>query len=218
MGFDSIDFWIAHLHPDWATDEHLKCAKELLEKHQLTPISMAGGFGQTADELVGFCRVASSIGCEMLGGGLPFWHKDPDSCISILKEYGIKWAFENHPNEKTAEDVINIIGNRDEDLVGVACDTGWFGTNACDGPAALRELAPRLMHIHLKDVREAGQHRTCQLGDGVVNIPACVEVLQQVGYTGPIAIEHEPEEYDPNPEVEASLKLLRSWLQNPCAV
>ncbi len=212
LGFSYLDIWIAHLHPCWATDEHVAIACDVLKQNQLTPLSLAGGFGSTLEQLEGFCRLASSVGAGILAGGMPVWHSDRAGCIRLLRQYGIKWAFENHPNEKTAEDVIAIIGEEDMDIVGVACDTGWFGTNDCDANEALRKLAPRLMHLHLKDVREAGQHRTCQLGDGVVGIEACVETLREIGYQGPIGIEHEPEEYDPTEEVRESLRLLKSWM------
>jgi len=212
LGFAYIDIWIAHLHPVWATEEHVQIAKEALKTHNLTPLSLAGGFGSSVEQLEGFCRLASSLGAGILAGGMPAWHEHRDSCVSVLREYGIKWAFENHPMEKTAEDVYDIIGHEDTDVVGVACDTGWFGTNDCDATEALRKLAPRLMHVHLKDVREPGQHRTCQLGDGVVGIPACVQTLKDIGYQGPIGIEHEPEDYDPTEELRASLHLLNTWM------
>lgn len=214
LGFEAVDIWNAHLHPEWATDEHVNLARALLEKHQLRVFSTAGGFGTTPEELEGFCKVAKALGAEMLAGGMPLYQADRSSAVRLLRQYGLKWAFENHPNEKTAEDVFAVIGTGDEDVIGVACDTGWFGTNDCDATEALRKLAPRLMHIHLKDVREPGQHRTCALGDGVVGIEACVDTLREIGYTGPIAIEHEPEHYDPMPEVAESLSRLKGWMNN----
>lgn len=213
LGFTAVDVWIAHLHPSFATEEHLSAARDLLEKHGLPVFSIAGGFGRTAEELKGYCEIAKAIGAPVLAGGMPFWLKDRATAVSLLRDYNLKWAFENHPNERTPADVMAIIGEEDADIVGVACDTGWFGTNACSAPAALRELAPRLFHVHLKDVMEAGQHRTCRLGDGVVDIPACVDALRESGYSGPIAIEHEPEDHDPSRECAESLERLGNWMR-----
>jgi sugar phosphate isomerase/epimerase len=58
--------------------------------------------------------------------------------------------------------------------------------------------------VHLKDIRAAGAHDTCALGDGIVDIADCLAALQEIGYRGVISIEHEPEHYDPYPEVVLS--------------
>lgn len=211
-GFEAVDLWIAHLHPEWASDEHLCVACELLNKHELKVFSLAGSFGENPETLADFCRVAHAVGAQMLAGSIGFWRTDRPAVIDVLRAHRMKWAFENHPDEKTAQDVLDMIGTGDEDMVGVACDTGWFGTNDCDALVALRELAPRLMHIHLKDVREVGQHRTCSLGEGIVGIEAVVKTLRELGYGGPIGIEHEPESYDPTEEIRQSHTRLKAWM------
>ena len=72
--------------------------------------------------------------------------------------------------------------------------------------------APRLVHLHLKDVLAPGGHETCRYGAGCVQIEQCVEMLKQVGYIGGISVEHEPEHYDPTEDCQASLALLQAWL------
>jgi sugar phosphate isomerase/epimerase len=37
-------------------------------------------------------------------------------------------------------------------------------------------------------------------------------VLQEIGYSGPITVEHEPEYYDPTREIAESLRMLKGWL------
>jgi sugar phosphate isomerase/epimerase len=39
-----------------------------------------------------------------------------------------------------------------------------------------------------------------------------VKTLVELGYTGGISIEHEPEHYNPNEDVAASLVLVKEWL------
>jgi sugar phosphate isomerase/epimerase len=46
-----------------------------------------------------------------------------------------------------------------------------------------------------------------------VPIERCVRVLQQLGYSGSITVEHEPEHYDPSEEIAANLRLLKGWLR-----
>jgi sugar phosphate isomerase/epimerase len=67
--------------------------------------------------------------------------------------------------------------------------------------------------VHLKDVRTVGVHDTCALGDGIVPVQRCVEVLRAAGYAGAYSVEHEPESYDPTEEVAISAARLRAWLE-----
>ncbi|NBD37421.1 MAG: TIM barrel protein [Verrucomicrobia bacterium] len=214
LGFDRIDIWTAHLNPAWAGEEHLAIARKLLEERGLKVMSLAGGFGDGLDGLAASCRTAKAVGAEMLAGGLPVYGEQPEEVLAVLRDHDITWAFENHPDEKSVADVHKVVGANPPANVGVACDTGWFGTNGVDAAAALRELAPICRQIHLKDVREAGRHRTCALGEGVVDIPACVEALRETGYTGPIAIEHEPESYNPVEEIRLSRQRLQEWMRS----
>ena len=97
-------------------------------------------------------------------------------------------------------------------MIGFCVDTGWFGTHNYDAVAALRVLAPRLFHVHLKDVLAPGAHDTCRYGRGCVPIEACVRTLVDLGYTGGISIEHEPDHYNPNEDVVANLAMVKAWL------
>src|SRR5690606_27443983 len=100
----------------------------------------------------------------------------------------------------------------DADVIGATVDTGWIGTHGTDAVQALEQLAPRLFHIHLKDVLAAGGHDTCRYGRGVVPVRACVETLKRVGYTGAISVEHEPEHFDPTEDLVANRMMLAEWL------
>jgi L-ribulose-5-phosphate 3-epimerase len=132
--------------------------------------------------------------------------------VALLREYGLHLALENHP-EKNPVELLAKLGSGDDDLFGVAVDTGWFGTQGYDAAQAIHELGPRVFHVHLKDVRAAGAHQTCRFGQGIVPLEACVQALHTIGYTGTISVEHEPETFDPTEDCVASAALLRTWLQ-----
>jgi L-ribulose-5-phosphate 3-epimerase len=55
-------------------------------------------------------------------------------------------------------------------------------------------------------------HETCLLGEGIADIPGCLKALQDIGYTGPISIEHEPEDFNPLKECRISLQRLQKWM------
>jgi L-ribulose-5-phosphate 3-epimerase len=212
MGFSSLDLWHAHLDQSWASGEHIAIANDLLAKHNLTVTSLASGFGNTVEEFARTCRLAAALNVPVLGGGSPLLQTERAAVVNLLREHGIVLGYENHP-EKTPGKVLSKLGDGDEDVVGVALDTGWFGTQDYDAAKAVAELEGRLFHIHLKDVLAAGAHDTCRFGRGVVPVRSCVETLQRLGYTGPICVEHEPEHFDPTEDVIASREMLEAWLK-----
>lgn len=212
MGFDAIDIWLAHLHWRWATPEHIAIARDLLAQHNLTVTSLAGGFGATRDEFAAACKLAVAMGTDILGGSSPFAATERATAVAILKETGVKLALENHPAEKTAGDMLAKIGDGGDGAIGTAVDTGWWGTHGYDAARAIRELAPHVMHVHLKDVLAPGGHVTSRYGRGCVPVEECVRVLGEIGYHGDIGVEHEPDDYDPTADCIENLRMLRGWL------
>jgi len=223
LGFDAFDIWNAQLNRAWATQEHLAAARDLLKGRAITVPTMAGDFGATLDELRSVCRVAKAVGASILSGGTPLLSQRRGELVSELRRQRLRLAVENHA-DRTPEELLGRLGDGDEDVVGVAADTGWFGTQGYDAARALDALAGRLFHVHMKDVkaRRAQKtgfqlidmgHETCRLGAGIVPVAECARVLRRRGYAGPIAIEHEPEDSDPGEDCRASLVYLRRLLE-----
>ncbi|HEX4208375.1 MAG TPA: sugar phosphate isomerase/epimerase family protein [Ktedonobacteraceae bacterium] len=215
LGFRALDLWMAHLNWQWATSEHITIATQLLTKHQLTVTSLAGFFGSTREEFEATCRIATAVGTNILGGGTALLESDRPTTVATLKHYGVKLALENHPQEKTARDMLSKIGDGADGSIGTAIDTGWYATNGYDAVRAIEELAGSIIHVHLKDVLAPGAHETCRYGRGCVDIPSCIQALRHIGYDGAYSIEHEPELFDPSEDCVAMLAQLHAWLRNP---
>ncbi len=221
LGFASIDLWCAHLHWRWATLEHVEIARRLLGKHGLAVRSYAAWVMGGAENLHGACRLCAALDIPYFVGNCELFATDRAAAVAILREHGVGYAIENHP-EKSAAEIRGRLGIGDEDVVGVGLDTGWCGTAGWDALAAVRELGPRLFAVHLKDVKARRTektglefvdmgHETCRLGDGIVPIRAVVEELRGMGFSGSIGIEHEPETHDPSAEVRDSRERVESW-------
>lgn len=211
LGFDAIDLWLGVLHPSWATPDHIEIANNLLKHCGFRVVSLAGGFGSTRDEFEAACSLAQNFDTAILGGNTELLRTDRAYVIGMLRERGLKLGIENHP-EKNPDEILAKIGDDGWDVIGTAVDTGWYGTQGYDAAKAIIQLDKHLVHIHLKDVRQAGAHETCRFGEGCVPVKRCVEVLLELGYTGPISIEHEPELFDPSADIKASLQLLKEWM------
>jgi sugar phosphate isomerase/epimerase len=211
LGFDAIDLWSAHLNGSWATEQHVAIARALLARHSLTVISLAGGFGSTIGELDGFCRLATGLDAPLLGGRTDLVETDRKRALRLLRSHGLRLGIENHP-EATPAEVIARIGG-DADVLGTVVDTGWWATMGHDPVQAIEELAPHVLHVHLKDVRREGlPHETCRWGDGIVDVEACVRKLLELGYDGALEVEHEPEHEDPTAACREMLAMLQGWL------
>lgn len=213
LGFEAVDLWLAILHPSWATETHIRVARDLLEKYELPVVSLAGWFGAERAEFDAVCRLAKQMDCTILGGMTSLIQTDRAYVIDKLKREGLRLGLENHP-EKTPEEMLAQIGDDSGGVIGTAVDTGWYGTQGYDAAQAIERLRDHLVHVHLKDVREAGGHETCAFGDGCVPLERCVQTLRQIGYEGPVCVEHEPETYDPTDEIRVSLETLKGWLAN----
>ena len=197
LGFDAVDVWGAHLSPDWASDEHVDIAVDALRRHGLTVTTYATWVGPSNIERS--CELALALGTSLLGGG---FSGEPEELAPVLEKYDVRLGIENHP-EKTPAEVLAKI-ERGGGRFGATVDTGWWGTQGYDAARAIEELGEHVWHVHLKDVLALGEpHETCRWGDGIVPIDECLRALQRIGYTGAIAIEHEPETFDPTDDVRA---------------
>jgi sugar phosphate isomerase/epimerase len=217
MGFEFIDIWEAHLHPNWATAEHIAMARDLLAKYGFSVSSLAGWMGSTAGEFEARCRLAAALNCPVLGGSTSLLSKDRTFTIAKLQEYDLKLGIENHPGTSGTADILALIGNDAQGRIGATVDTGWFATYGFDAALAIAELHPYVFHVHLKDVlapTKPEDHRTVRYGQGIVPLERCVQVLQEMGYDGGISVEHEPGLSDPTEDVVASLAMLEGWLGN----
>ena len=207
LGFDTIDLWGAHLHPDWATAEHVAVAQELLARHGLRVSSFAAWVGPGTIERA--CELATAIGTSVIGAGAS---GDLRELVPALREHGVTLAIENHP-ERTPGEVLDKIAQGDGTFAATV-DTGWWATQGYDPARAIEELGEHVRHVHLKDVRAVGEpHETCRWGEGIVDIRACVRTLVDAGYTDALTVEHEPEDHDPSEECRSMLAELREWLR-----
>jgi sugar phosphate isomerase/epimerase len=215
IGFDAIDLWFGHLNWRWATAEHVTLAGEALAAYGVRVVSLAGSVGATTEELAAACRLANALGVDLIVGLGEIVRSDRGAAARVLREHGVRFGLENHPERKPSE-VLEVIGN-ESDVLGAGVDTGWWATQGYDPVAAIEELSERLFHVHLKDVEALGTHVTCMYGDGCARITECVDALLRIGYAGPVSIEHEPYDRDPTAECARMLSMLREHLSSEAA-
>ena len=116
-------------------------------------------------------------------------------------EYDIRYAIHNHgPEDKlypNATSIFELVKDLDPRM-GLCFD---MGHNMRDGQDPIRDLEryqKRIFDIHFKNVTAADKDgTTCELGRGVIDIPAFVKTLRKVGYDGKCSLEFEKDMEDP---------------------
>ena len=213
LGYPAIDVWTpGQLAWAWATDVHIKTARQLLKQYGISVTSIGGAFGDSREKFVSACELAVGIDTKLLSGTVPLLFTDRDFLVATLNEYDLKLAIENHP-EQSAADMMKQIGDGAGGRIGTAVDTGWYATHGCSVPEIVHELREHILHIHLKDIQSVGEHVNVGYGQGVVPLEDCVKVLCDLNYAGDYSIENHAFDHDPTEELREALPMLQSWLK-----
>jgi sugar phosphate isomerase/epimerase len=203
-GFKAVEVWEAHAAPESLDEAKARRWKRILDEAGLKPVAYAGGLRRGTLEI---CRW---MGIPHIDGGLR--DLTPEQATALCREFGIGFNVENHP-EKSAPEILAKIGGGNEWL-GVCIDMGWLGSQGASAPEVIRACGPLVRHTHVKDVKAAGGHDTCLLGEGVVDVPACLKALHDLGYAGWYSWEDEPEDRDPFDSAVRN----REWIEQHLAV
>jgi len=134
-----------------------------------------------------------------------------------VKEYGFNYAIHLHgPDIATypdAEDVWNHVKDLDP-RIGMCLDIGHDTRNGKDPVADLKKYQSRVFDIHIKDVTGTTKlGYSLEVGRGVINFPAFVKMLREVGYTGVCSLEHEKDMTDPFMGIAESIGYFRGIIE-----
>jgi sugar phosphate isomerase/epimerase len=117
-----------------------------------------------------------------------------------VKETNIKLAIHNHgPGDEvypTPEVVYNKIKSLDS-RIGLCIDIGHVKRLGLDPVKSINKYSDRLYDLHLKDVdKEAAEGKSVEFGRGLIDIPAVLNALKGINYTGVMALEFEKDAED----------------------
>ena len=136
--------------------------------------------------------------------------EDWDVVVNLAKEYNIKVAVHNHPNENSywkPEILLNYIGDRSS-LLGSCADVGHYKRMNIDPISALKDLEGRLISMHFKDIVPQGEDSTLEdvvWGTGVLNVKEILEELKRQNFKGYFTIEYEANWENNLPEIKESI-------------
>ena len=131
-----------------------------------------------------------------------------------IKKYGQTFTFET--GEYIPVTVVQFIKDIGEDNVGVNFDpANIITTGRGEACVALKLLAPYIKGFHAKDgYYPQGTEPMADIvrvvGTGDVDFPALIKLLREIGYDGPLSIEHEVESDNRDQDIKDSKAYLES--------
>ena len=134
----------------------------------------------------------------------------------FAKQYDIRIAIHNHgPEDKrypSPYDVLKLVKTMDP-RIGLCIDVGHAARTGTDVVRAIADAGPRLLDMHIKDLRDAAAKESqCIVGEGVLPIADIFRELGRIGYHGYVNLEYEIDAHDPLPGMQRSFAFMRGVL------
>lgn len=185
--------------PYKSTAEEITAFHEKLKEAGVTGYAVGPIYTKTPQDIDNAFDYAKRVGVKLIVG-IPN-HEDLKYVSDKVKETGIRYAIHNHgPEDKlypNATSIHNLIKDLDPGL-GICFDMGHNRRDNQDSVADLGKYSKRIFDIHLKNVTAATKDgKTCELGRGIIDIPAFVKMLRKVKYDGCCSLEYEKDMKDP---------------------
>ena len=176
--------------------ELFRSTRAKLDRAGIRCVSYYAATIKNTDDIENAVRFAKLLGSTNITG---------DGTEAVLKQIdrrlsheGLTFGLHNHffPNitfaYQSPGEVLRAISGLSKTM-GATADTGQFASCGYDPADAIRELAPRLRMVHLKDVKAKGSDVNTLLGEGIANIPAVMQELHRQNFAGLVAVEYEKE-------------------------
>jgi sugar phosphate isomerase/epimerase len=186
--------------------------KNQLEQHGMSAPSAHVGLDRLRDDPVAAVRLCRDLGIQTIyapapplgerDGGEAEWTalgRELDRIGKIVTAEGLKFGWHNHNWEfaRAADGrrYIQLLLEQAPELLWQA-DLAWMVRGGADPIAELRRHAGRVESVHVKDIAPAGQcldeDGWADPGHGVLDWPALVPVLEEIGVTLLVAEHDKP--------------------------
>lgn len=176
-----------------STDEQIAAFHAKLKAKGVTGYGVGPIYMRSKEEIDQAFEYAKRVGVKLIVG-VPNYELLP-YVDQKVKEYDFKYAIHLHgpdmPLYPDADDVWNHVKDLDP-RIGMCLDIGHDTRNGKDPIEDLKKYRSRVFDIHIKDVTApTKQGYSVEIGRGIINFPAFVRALREVGYIGKCSLEHE---------------------------
>lgn len=225
---------------------YLKKIRELLDDYNLEPVvawghplGLDGGKNKAAvKEIMQHFETCKILGADVMRivGSSLYLRNEPHlpqirDIVKLLKEpvkaaenLGIKLAIENH-FDFTTEEMLLIVNSINSKCFGITFDSGNCLRNGDEPVQSVKLLGDYIFATHLKDVapiyggdpKEWYYYACTPIGQGIIDIPSLIKVLDEKNYKGLLAIEIDfldPKYEDEDKALVSSINFLRKTLND----
>ena len=194
-----------------STDAEIAAFHAKLKSYDVTGYAVGPIYMRTKEAIDEAFEYAKRVGVKLIVG-VPSYELLP-YVDQKIKEYDMKYAIHLHgPDIKEfpdAEDIWNNVKDLDPRF-GMCLDVGHNLRNGKDPVEALKKYHTRVFDMHLKDVTGATKSGySVEVGRGIINFPALVNMMRKVKYDGVISLEHEINMNDPYMGIAESIGYFR---------
>lgn len=209
VGLEYVELWPGHLDFQAGEDEILAGLQQVRDAG-LT-VDSYGAVGLDTDEektraLLEFCRTAG-LDAVTIGDVAPAAY---DMTQALCDEYEVNLAFHNHGRRHRlgSFDVLEDLFEQTSPRFGLCLDTAWALDSDEDPVAGVDRFADRLYGVHLKDFTfdEDGRPEDVIVGTGGLDLPALMERLDSIDFSGFLSLEYEGNPDDPMDEVQECMR------------
>jgi len=151
---------------------------------------------------LGLTQISTHVGFIPDPTDTPAFEKIRDRLSKVADEYarlGISLLFET--GQETADTLVAFLRTMNRPNLGVNFDpANMLSYDKGDPVAAVHTLAPHIKHVHAKDSKRivpaptdhaSWRGHEAPLGQGDAQLPAVINALKQIHYSGPLIIERE---------------------------
>nr|WP_319266314.1 sugar phosphate isomerase/epimerase family protein [uncultured Draconibacterium sp.] len=189
---------------------HKKCADYDVTGYAVGPLYM-----KSKEDIDKYFDYAKRVGVNTIVG-VPDYELLP-YVNEKVKETGLYFAIHLHGPDINVYPDADDVWEHTKDLdprIGMCLDIGHDTRNGKDPVADLKKYHSRVFDIHLKDVTGASKEGySVEVGRGIIDFPAFVNMLREVNYTGVISLEHERNMDDPFMGIAESIGYFRAMIR-----
>ena len=194
-----------------SSDQEIAEFHNKLKSKGVTGYAVGPIYMRSKEEVDNAFEYAKRVGVELIVG-VPNYELLP-YVDEKVKEYNFHYAIHLHGPDielyPDADDVWENVKDLDP-RIGMCLDIGHDTRNGKDPVEDLKKYHTRVFDIHIKDVTgDTKEGYSVEIGRGVIDIPAFVNMLREVEYRGVCSLEHERNMKDPLQGIAESIGYFR---------
>ncbi|EKB51172.1 sugar phosphate isomerase/epimerase family protein [Cecembia lonarensis] len=194
-----------------STDEEIAAFHQKLAAKGVTGYAVGPIYMRTVEDVDNAFSYAKRVGVDLIVG-VPN-HELLTHINAKVQEYDFKFAIHMHGPDidlyPDADDIWSHVKDLDPRM-GMCLDIGHTARNGKDPVADLEKYKDRIYDMHIKDVTaNTKEGKSIEIGRGILDIPAFINMLRKTGYDGVCSLEHERNMDNPFSGIAESIGFFR---------